>query len=263
MYYSVSGILHLFFQVALSFPSHRRDIFSYHACTTFLVPLLVRRCPIIKRDLLIIFILLCYLSFLWIRVANGLLSFSIFLDCVLFSVVLFSALMTLNTCLLGKSHTITNSHNQRQIVYKVMNKAYTNWMLAVGSLNLVILLVTLLTSVFTSSPFTAVLWFFLPALVYFFCVSWSTIREDPSIVRSRGRFDVVVVADGVYSGGGVSGDVLSALLLLPDVEHGSSPPSPRLHCPRLFSCSFLGLRVLLVCGGSAIARGELSEGDGE
>lgn len=144
-----------------------------------------------------------------------------------------------------------------------MNKAYTNWLLGIGATNLVILLITLLTSVFTSSPLTAVLWFFVPAITYFVCTFWNNIREDPTVVRFCLRDELAVFSRRLHSRSRLFSHVLFALLLLLDAEHGRSSPASPLHRRRSSIRSSLGVGDLPVRGGRSIHHRELPDGDGE
>lgn len=145
---------------------------------------MIRRCPLIQKDLINSLILVWFLGAVWYLCAVGIIVPSLFCSVAIGCMGITMVCMQINWCILQRSYRRAKAlkHATRLAVYKTMNGVYTTWNTSVSAVNGVIMVLFACFMFYYQNPSIFQFWPVWVSIAFFFVAEWSEIRESVILV---------------------------------------------------------------------------------
>lgn len=159
-------------------------MFSYRVSLNLIIPLMIRDCPLIQKDVVLFLILIWFLSGIWYLCANGFLLPSLFCSIAIGCIGVVMITMQINWWILLRTYRRAKDRKQsaRLSVYKTMKSVYTAWNTAVSAINGCLLFLFFCFMFYYQSPSLLQFWPIWITMVGFIVCEWSEIRESYTLV---------------------------------------------------------------------------------
>ena len=149
-----------------------------------ILPIMIRDCPLIQKDVILLLLLVWFLAGIWYLCAIGFLLPSHFCSIAIGCIGIIMLTMQVNWWILQRTYRRAKVRKQttRLSVYKTMNAVYTSWNTFVSVINGCLLFLFFCFMFYYQSPSLLQFWPIWIAMILFILSEWSDIRESYVLV---------------------------------------------------------------------------------